>query len=44
MNEISSTVELPNESYKLNFHNMKEKVLEMANMCQISSSNQDILK
>ncbi len=44
MNEISSAVELSNESYKLNFHNLKEKVLEIANMCQISSSNQDVIK
>ena len=44
MNEISSSFELSNEAYKSNLHGMKDKILEIANMCQISSSSQDIFK
>ena len=44
MNEISSSIELTSELYKSNLHDIKAKIVEIANMCQIPSSSQDIFK
>lgn len=44
MNEISFRMETTNTIYESIIDNIKTKVLEIANMCQISSASQEAFK